>query len=143
MSGKDLDAGEQKLPKLPKRYARSMDVTRDPHAVHERYADLRALACKGWLCWHDNTCPLPGAPSPPSFLEDAGQAFSEYQDRTLMNVPCKRIQVDEAWAFKCFSKKAASFWPALTIFEPGFYLKTNEFTGTGRAPARLPHVTEP
>jgi hypothetical protein len=29
-------------------------------------------------------------------LEDAGQAFSEYQDRTLMNLPCKRLQVDEA-----------------------------------------------
>jgi hypothetical protein len=28
-------------------------------------------------------------------LEDAGQPFSEHQDRTLMNVPCKRIQVDE------------------------------------------------
>lgn len=29
-------------------------------------------------------------------LEDAGQAFSEYQDRALMNLPCKRVQVDEA-----------------------------------------------
>ena len=25
-------------------------------------------------------------------LEDAGEAFSEYQDRTLMNLPCKRLQ---------------------------------------------------
>ena len=32
-------------------------------------------------------------------LEDAGKAFSEYQDRVLVNLPCKRIQVDEAWAF--------------------------------------------
>jgi len=37
-------------------------------------------------------------------LEDAGQAFSEYQDRVLVNLPCKRIQVDEAWAF-CYSKQ--------------------------------------
>ena len=37
-------------------------------------------------------------------LEDAGEAFSEYQDRTLMNLPCKRIQVDEAWAF-CYAKQ--------------------------------------
>jgi len=37
-------------------------------------------------------------------LEDAGQAFSEYQDRTLMNLPCKRLQVDEAWAF-CYAKQ--------------------------------------
>ena len=37
-------------------------------------------------------------------LEDAGQAFSEYQDSTLVNLPCKRIQVDEAWAF-CYAKQ--------------------------------------
>ena len=37
-------------------------------------------------------------------LEDAGQAFSEYQDRALVNLPCKRIQVDEAWAF-CYAKQ--------------------------------------
>lgn len=37
-------------------------------------------------------------------LEDAGQAFSEYQDRTLMNLKCKKIQVDEAWAF-CYAKQ--------------------------------------
>ena len=37
-------------------------------------------------------------------LEDAGQAFSEYQDRTLMNLTCRRLQVDEAWAF-CYAKQ--------------------------------------
>ena len=37
-------------------------------------------------------------------LEDAGQAFSEYQDRVLVSLPCKRIQVDEAWAF-CYAKQ--------------------------------------
>ncbi len=37
-------------------------------------------------------------------LEDAGQAFSEYQDRVLVNLPCQRIQVDEAWAF-CYAKQ--------------------------------------
>src|ERR1019366_96049 len=37
-------------------------------------------------------------------LEDAGQEFSEYQDRMLVNLPCKRIQVDEAWAF-CYAKQ--------------------------------------
>ena len=37
-------------------------------------------------------------------LEDAGQAFSEYQDRVLVDLPCKRIQVDEAWAF-CYAKQ--------------------------------------
>ena len=37
-------------------------------------------------------------------LEDAGHAFSEYQDRVLVNLSCKRIQVDEAWAF-CYAKQ--------------------------------------
>lgn len=37
-------------------------------------------------------------------LEDAGQAFSEYQDRTLVNLKCKRVQVDEAWSF-CYAKQ--------------------------------------
>ena len=37
-------------------------------------------------------------------LEDAGHAFSDYQDRVLVNLPCKRLQVDEAWAF-CYAKQ--------------------------------------
>ena len=37
-------------------------------------------------------------------LVDAGQAFSEYQDRVLVNLPCKRVQVDECWAF-CYAKQ--------------------------------------
>jgi IS1 family transposase len=37
-------------------------------------------------------------------LEDAGQAFSDYQDRVLMNLPCRQVQVDEAWAF-CYAKQ--------------------------------------
>ncbi len=32
-------------------------------------------------------------------VEDAGQAFSEYQDKVLRNLPCKRVQVDEIWSF--------------------------------------------
>jgi IS1 family transposase len=37
-------------------------------------------------------------------LEDAGAAFSDYQDRTLRNLSCRRVQVDEAWAF-CYAKQ--------------------------------------
>jgi IS1 family transposase len=37
-------------------------------------------------------------------LEDAGRAFSAYQDHALMNLRCKRVQVDEAWAF-CYAKQ--------------------------------------
>jgi len=32
-------------------------------------------------------------------LEDAGEAFSDYQDRAFRNLPCKHIQVDEIWSF--------------------------------------------
>jgi IS1 family transposase len=32
-------------------------------------------------------------------LADAGQACSEYQDRALRNLSCKRIQADEIWSF--------------------------------------------
>jgi len=34
---------------------------------------------------------------------DAGAACSDYQDRVMRNLPCKRIQVDECWAF-CYAK---------------------------------------
>ena len=37
-------------------------------------------------------------------LEDAGKAFSDYQDRMLVDLPCKRVQVDEAWSF-CYAKQ--------------------------------------
>jgi IS1 family transposase len=32
-------------------------------------------------------------------LADAGEAFTDYQDRTLRNLPCTRIQADEVWSF--------------------------------------------
>jgi IS1 family transposase len=32
-------------------------------------------------------------------LIDAGRACGEYQDRTLRNLPCKRVQLDEIWSF--------------------------------------------
>jgi IS1 family transposase len=42
-------------------------------------------------------------------LEDAGQAFAEYMDKTLVNLPCNRLQVDEAWAFSyCKQKNLAT-----------------------------------
>lgn len=37
-------------------------------------------------------------------LEDAGEAFAAYQDKTLRNLPCKRLQLDEIWAF-CYAKQ--------------------------------------
>lgn len=32
-------------------------------------------------------------------LVDRGAACSEYQDKTLRRLPCKRVQVGEIWAF--------------------------------------------
>lgn len=32
-------------------------------------------------------------------VADAGEAFSDFQDRTLRDLKCKRIQVDEIWSF--------------------------------------------
>jgi IS1 family transposase len=32
-------------------------------------------------------------------LEDCGEAFSDYQDKAFRNLSCKRLQVDEIWAF--------------------------------------------
>jgi IS1 family transposase len=37
-------------------------------------------------------------------LEDAGEAFSAYQDRAFRNLPCRRLQLDEIWAF-CYAKQ--------------------------------------
>jgi|SRR3989338_2977394 len=38
-------------------------------------------------------------------LVDAGRACADYQNRTLRNLPCKRIQADEVWSF-CYAKEA-------------------------------------
>jgi IS1 family transposase len=40
-------------------------------------------------------------------IEDAGRAFSDYQDRTIRNLTCKRLQVDEIWSFVCAKAKNA------------------------------------
>jgi IS1 family transposase len=41
-------------------------------------------------------------------MVDAGQAAAWYQDRVFVNLPCKRVQVDEVWAFvHCKQKNVA------------------------------------
>lgn len=37
-------------------------------------------------------------------LEDVGAACNDFQSRTLNNLPCKRIECDEIWAF-CYAKE--------------------------------------
>jgi IS1 family transposase len=42
-------------------------------------------------------------------LEDCGQAFTEYQDSAFHNLTCKKIQVDEIWAFNhCKQRNVAA-----------------------------------
>jgi IS1 family transposase len=59
-------------------------------------------------------------------LEDAGEAFADYQDRVLRNLPCKRLQLDEIWAFayckqrnvmtaKAAPKEAGDLWTWVAI----------------------------
>lgn len=52
------------------------------------------------------TCRITGAAKGTvlKFIGDIGQACSDYQDRTLRNLPCVRIQADEIWSF-CYSKQ--------------------------------------
>ncbi|MDE2227620.1 MAG: IS1 family transposase [Alphaproteobacteria bacterium] len=38
-------------------------------------------------------------------LRDAGRACSEYQDKTLRNLPCKHLQLDEIWSFVAMEAK--------------------------------------
>ena len=37
-------------------------------------------------------------------LVDIGKACAEYQDKTLRNLPCQKVQCDEIWSF-CYSKE--------------------------------------
>src|ERR1700690_3738730 len=37
-------------------------------------------------------------------LIDVGSACYDYQDKTLRNLPCKRVQCDEIWSF-CYAKE--------------------------------------
>jgi IS1 family transposase len=42
-------------------------------------------------------------------LEDAGEAFSAYQDRVFRDLPCKRLQLDEIWAFSYCKQRTIPF----------------------------------
>ena len=51
------------------------------------------------------TCRMTGAAKGTvlKLLTDVGKACSEYQDKILKDLPCKRIQCDEIWSF-CYAK---------------------------------------
>jgi IS1 family transposase len=42
-------------------------------------------------------------------LEDAGEAFSAYQDRVFHDLSCKRLQLDEIWAFAYRKQRTLPF----------------------------------
>ena len=52
------------------------------------------------------TCRITGAAKNTvvKLLSDVGKACAEYQNRTLRNLPCNRIQCDEIWSF-CYAKE--------------------------------------
>jgi IS1 family transposase len=37
-------------------------------------------------------------------LVDLGEAYAEFLDKTMQNLPCERLQADEAWSF-CYAKQ--------------------------------------
>jgi IS1 family transposase len=49
-------------------------------------------------------------------LLEAGEKALEYQDRVMLNLPCKRILVDECWAF-CYAK-AKNVTPEIAAKNP-------------------------
>ncbi len=52
------------------------------------------------------TCRMTGAAkgTVTRLLESVGRACAEYQDKALVNLPCKNIQCDEIWSF-CYAKE--------------------------------------
>jgi IS1 family transposase len=50
-------------------------------------------------------------------LLEIGEKALDYQDRTLRNLPCERIQIDECWAF-CYAK-AKNVTPEIIAKNPG------------------------
>jgi IS1 family transposase len=65
----------------------------------------RIVACLVEGCSIRATCRMTGAAKKTvlKLVVDLGQACSEYQHRTLRNLPCRRVQCDEIWAF-CYAK---------------------------------------
>src|SRR5689334_23874923 len=50
-------------------------------------------------------------------LIELGAACLNYQDRVMVNLPCKRIQLDECWAF-CYAKQK-NVTPEIAAKNPG------------------------
>ncbi len=85
------------------RLRRAVDAGTGVRADHLAAGDRRELILK---CLLDGTSVRAAARIADTdentvlrLLVDAGRVSAAYQDRVLRNLPCKRIEVDEIWAF--------------------------------------------
>lgn len=78
-------------------------VTMNRLATQKR-AEILALLVEGNSI--RSTCGITGVAKNTvvKLLVDAGKACSEYQDKVVRNLTCKRIQCDEIWSF-CYAKE--------------------------------------
>jgi IS1 family transposase len=70
----------------------------------EKRAQILALLCEGNSMRATTRLADVSFNAVKKILVDAGRAASDYQDRAFHNLKCKRVQVDEIWAF-CYSKQ--------------------------------------
>ena len=55
-------------------------------------------------------------------LIEAGEACTKFQDKTLRNLPCKRLQLDEVWSFvgakdvNCLAEQKAKGWGSIWVW---------------------------
>lgn len=71
---------------------------------------VRVVACLVEGCSLRSTVRLTGIhrTTIQNLLVDLGKACSEYQDKALVNLPCKHVQCDEIWAFVGAKEKNAT-----------------------------------
>ncbi len=75
---------------------------------HEARARILHLLCEGTSIRAVTRLTGASKKAVSKLLVDAGQAAAWYQDRVFVNLTCKRIQVDEIWAFvHCKQKNVA------------------------------------
>ena len=65
----------------------------------EKRAQILGMMVEGMIIRAISRLTGPSKNTVVKLLIDAGQACSEYQDRMLRHLPCKRLQLDEIWSF--------------------------------------------
>ena len=79
---------------------RVLEITTSPFRIGRRAGNDLVLSDYGASREHSRIL----REGPEWRLVDLGAACAEYQDRALVNLPCRRIQADEIWAF-CYAKQ--------------------------------------